>query len=67
MPQIVNLRQARKRKLRAEKERQAAENRVKFGRTKAEKMRMVAETERERRLLDQAERAPRRRLETIGP
>ena len=58
MTQVVNLRQARKRKLRAEKDRQAAENRAKFGRTKAEKMRVAAEAERERRLLDQAERAP---------
>ena len=35
--QVVNLRQTRKRKLKAEKDRQAAENRAKFGRTKAEK------------------------------
>ena len=58
MPQVVNLRQARKRKLRAEKDRQAAENRAKFGRTKAEKTRVAAESCRERRLLDQAEREP---------
>ena len=58
MTQVVNLRQARKRRLRAEKERQAAENWAKFGRTKDEKMRVAAESCRERRLLDQAERAP---------
>lgn len=34
---IVNLRQFRKNKARAEKEARAEENRVKFGRTKAEK------------------------------
>lgn len=54
MAQVVNFRQARKRKLRTEKERQAAENRAKFGRTKAEKTREVAESDRNRRLLDQA-------------
>ena len=37
MAEIVNLRQARKQKARAEKEARAAENRVSFGRTKAEK------------------------------
>ena len=37
MAEIVNLRQARKRKARAEKEAQAAENRVAFGRPKAER------------------------------
>ena len=58
MSQVVNLRQARKRKVRAERERQASENRAKFGRTKAEKTRDAAETERERRLLDQARREP---------
>ncbi len=56
--QVVNLRQARKRKLRAEKERQAAGNRAKFGRSKAEKTRDAAEAERERRVLDQAKREP---------
>lgn len=35
--EVVNLRQARKRKNRAEKEAKAEENRVAFGRTKAEK------------------------------
>lgn len=37
MAEIVNLRQARKRKSRADKDARAAENRVKFGRTKQEK------------------------------
>ncbi len=34
---IVNLRQVRKQKARSEKERQAEQNRITFGRTKAEK------------------------------
>ncbi|HEX2725508.1 MAG TPA: DUF4169 family protein [Beijerinckiaceae bacterium] len=37
MADIVNLRKARKAKARAEKEAQAAENRVKFGRSKAQR------------------------------
>jgi len=37
MAEIVNLRQARKAKARASKETEAAANRAKFGRTKAEK------------------------------
>lgn len=37
MAEIVNLRQARKQKARAEKDRKAAENRVAFGRPKAER------------------------------
>ena len=39
MGEIVNLRQARKQKARAEKERQAGENRALHGRSKAEKNR----------------------------
>jgi hypothetical protein len=54
MTEIVNLRQARKRKLRAHKDQQAAENRAKFGRTKGERKRTAAEAERDGRLLDQA-------------
>ena len=37
MADIVNLRTARKRKARDAKDAQAAENRIKFGRTKADK------------------------------
>lgn len=37
MADIVNLRQARKKKARNAKNRQAEDNRVRFGRTKAEK------------------------------
>ncbi len=54
MTEIVNLRQARKRKLRADKEQQAAENRAKTVRTKGEKQRAAAEADRESRQLDQA-------------
>ncbi|GAC1634367.1 MAG: hypothetical protein NVS9B10_30400 [Nevskia sp.] len=51
MSKVVNLNQARKQKARAEAERQAAENRVRFGRTKAQKLRDAAEAaEAERRL-----------------
>lgn len=35
---VVNLRQVRKQKARTEKEEKSAENRTKFGRTKAEKI-----------------------------
>jgi hypothetical protein len=44
--EIVNLRRVRKAKARGEREKQAADNRVAFGRTKAE--RTLTEAERER-------------------
>ena len=53
MADVVNLRQARKRKERADKEQAAAENRAKHGRTNGEKARDVADTARLRRHLDQ--------------
>ncbi|MBB4039318.1 hypothetical protein GGR34_000953 [Microvirga flocculans] len=43
MAEIVNLRQARKQKARAEKEARAEQNRISFGRTKAEKKLTKAE------------------------
>ena len=43
MSEIVNLRQAKKRRARAEKEAQAAANRATFGRTKAERKQRAAE------------------------
>ena len=46
MTQIINLRQARKRQKRAEKETQAAANRTKFGRGKADRKRDEAEETR---------------------
>lgn len=52
MTEIVNLRQAKKRRARAEKEAQAASNRTKFGRTKGERKKLEAEAARARRELD---------------
>jgi hypothetical protein len=43
MAEIINLRHARKQKARAEKQVQASQNRVMFGRTKAEKVKQAAE------------------------
>jgi hypothetical protein len=50
---VVNLRQARKQKARADKERQAAENRAHFGRTKHEKTLTRALKDKADRTLDQ--------------
>lgn len=43
MADIINLRNVRKQKARAERETQASQNRVLFGRTKAEKLKDAAE------------------------
>ncbi|MBE0579236.1 DUF4169 family protein [Devosia sp.] len=43
MAEIINLRNARKQKARAAKDVQAAQNRVLFGQTKAEKLRQASE------------------------
>lgn len=56
MSEIVNLNKARKAKLRAETKSQAAENRVRFGRTKGEKAAADAEVVKLTRALDQAKR-----------
>ena len=56
MAEIVNLNRARKAKARAEREAQAAANRTKHGRTKAEKANDRAETTRMQSLLDGAKR-----------
>ena len=56
MAEIVNLNRFRKAKTRADEKRQAAENRVAFGRTKAEKAAEQAERERAARALDGAKR-----------
>lgn len=56
MAEIVNLRQARKRRDRAAAEDQAAANRAAFGRTKAQKQAETAEADRMQRKLDQAKR-----------
>jgi hypothetical protein len=52
MSEIVNLRQAKKRRARAEKDAKAAANRVAFGRTKAERQKTAAERARDKRDLD---------------
>ena len=43
MADIINLRNVRKQKARADKETQAEQNRILFGRTKAEKLKQAAE------------------------
>lgn len=56
MGDVINLRSARKAKARATAAAQAAENRVRFGRAKAEKQADAAERTRAERLLDGAKR-----------
>jgi hypothetical protein len=51
MTEIINLRQARKRRARADKDAQAAANRTKFGRSKGERKRSAAERARAERTL----------------
>lgn len=53
MSNVVNFNKARKRRARQLAEQQAAANRVKFGRTKAEKRRDAAAAEEAQRKLDQ--------------
>ena len=53
MSDIVNLRQFKKQKARAEKEKQADQNRVLFGQTKSEKSFAQAEMTKAQRFLDQ--------------
>lgn len=56
MGDIVNLRSARKKKERTEREKRAAENRAAFGRTRAEVIRDETEAARLRHHLDQHRR-----------
>ena len=56
---LINLRQARKARARADKETQAAENRAKFGRTKAERQTKSATDDLTRRRLDAHQLAPK--------
>lgn len=56
MSEIVNLNKARKAKARSEAKAGAAQNRVKFGRTKLEKTAAKAEAAKQARRLDQARR-----------
>ena len=56
MAELINLRQARKARARADDQRHAAENRATHGRTKAEKALAKAEAERLRARLDGSKR-----------
>ncbi|AAK23509.1 DUF4169 family protein [Caulobacter vibrioides] len=56
MADIVNLNQARKAKAKADDKARATENRVRFGRSKAEKSLEAARAEKLRRDLDGAKR-----------
>lgn len=53
MGDVVNLRQFRKTRARAEKEKSAEQNRISFGRTKAEKDLTRARNEKAEKTLDQ--------------
>lgn len=52
MAEIVNLRQARKRKAQADRDHKAAANRIKFGRKKADKSLHAAQTDLATKKLD---------------
>ena len=56
MGDVINLNRARKARTRAAKEAQAAENRVKFGRSGADKARDAVERKKAARTLDGAQR-----------
>ena len=56
MAEPINLNKVRKAKARAEKDQRAAGNRVKFGRTKAEKQRDKVTAKKSKRDLDGAKR-----------
>lgn len=56
MADVVNLNRFRKRKAREAAERHAEENRVRFGRTKTQKLRDAAEAEESQRRLDRLRR-----------
>ncbi len=58
MAEIVNLRRARKAKVRREKESEARDNRVRFGTTKAARQLASAQEEAARRRLDGHLRQP---------
>ena len=60
MAEPINLNRARKARATAQHQSQAAENRVRFGRTAVEKAASRAEAERSARALDGAERETER-------
>jgi len=59
MAEIVNLRQARKRKARVEKERISSENRVLHGRSKAERRQAEALSEKSASFIEGHRREPK--------
>lgn len=58
MADIINFNKARKRKAREQAQAQAAENRVRFGRTKEQKQLEATQMEEARRKLDGLRREP---------
>ncbi|MBU0725715.1 MAG: DUF4169 family protein [Alphaproteobacteria bacterium] len=56
--EIINLKDFRKRQAKLEKQRQAEENRVRFGRSKAEKLKESADKKRHDADLDGKKRDP---------
>jgi len=64
MAEIINLNKARKRKALADAEQKAAESRLRFGRTKAQRNREAAEIEIAQRRLDQTQREPESKPES---
>ena len=58
MTKPINLNKARKAKARAAKEQTAAQNRVKFGRTKAEQLRDKLDAARASKIVDDSQRDP---------
>ena len=56
---IINLRRARKAKMRTTRELKAAENRERFGLSKAEKAKATSERERDERLIEGHRREPK--------
>lgn len=56
MSKVVSLNKVRKHKARADAEQQAAQNRIKFGRTSEQKKREAAELEAQRQKLDRLKR-----------
>lgn len=65
MSDIINLKRARKQKARAEKDAKASANRAKFGRTKAERLKLANAKERRDTALDgkRLDLAPKRTVD----
>ena len=64
---VLNLRQFRKQKARADKEKSADQNRISFGRTKAEKTLTHRLNEQADRRLDQGQRDVTSKVEAVSP